>query len=99
MVIIKFSQKIILTLYLVLFINNFSFAQIKNSMKFSIHQFKVKDLSGEIYDLSCLKGKKVMIVNTASKCGLTPQYEKLEMLYKKYNSKNFIIIGFRLIIF
>ena len=62
--------------------------------KQSIHQFKVKDLDGNDFDFSSLKGKKVMIVNTASKCGLTPQYEKLEALYKKYSSKNFIIIGF-----
>jgi glutathione peroxidase len=62
--------------------------------KQSIHQFKVKDLEGNDFDFSTLKGKKVMVVNTASKCGLTPQYEKLEALYKKYSEKNFIIIGF-----
>jgi glutathione peroxidase len=60
----------------------------------TIHQFKVKDLEGNDFDFATLKGKKVMVVNTASKCGLTPQYEKLEALYKKYQSKNFIIIGF-----
>jgi glutathione peroxidase len=62
--------------------------------KQSIHQFKVNDLEGNDFDFASLKGKKVMIVNTASKCGLTPQYEKLEALYKKYDSKNFVIIGF-----
>jgi glutathione peroxidase len=62
--------------------------------KQSIHQFKVNDLDGNNFDFASLKGKKVMIVNTASKCGLTPQYEKLEALYEKYKSKNFIIIGF-----
>jgi glutathione peroxidase len=60
----------------------------------TIHQFKVKDIEGNTFDFSTLKGKKVMIVNTASKCGLTPQYEKLEALYDKYKAKNFIIIGF-----
>lgn len=60
----------------------------------SIHQFKVKDLEGNEYDLSSLKGKKVMVVNTASKCGLTPQYKDLQAIYDKYNSGNFIIIGF-----
>jgi glutathione peroxidase len=60
----------------------------------TIHQFKVKDLEGNDFDFATLKGKKVMVVNTASKCGLTPQYEKLEALYKKYQSKNFVIIGF-----
>jgi glutathione peroxidase len=60
----------------------------------SIHQFKVKDIDGNYFDFDKLKGKKVMIVNTASKCGLTPQYEKLEALYQKYQDKNFVIIGF-----
>lgn len=62
--------------------------------KESIHQFKVEDIEGKTFDFSSLKGKKIMIVNTASKCGLTPQYEKLEEIYKKYKSKNFVIIGF-----
>jgi glutathione peroxidase len=59
-----------------------------------IYQFKVTDLYGEPFDFSTLKGKKIMIVNTASKCGLTPQYEDLEKLYKEYKDKDFIIIGF-----
>ncbi len=67
--------------------------QIKNK-KMSIHEFKVESISGESYDFSNLKGKKVMIVNTASKCGLTPQYEQLEALYQKYKGSNFIIVGF-----
>lgn len=62
--------------------------------KQSIHQFKLKDLEGNDFDFSSLKGKKVMVVNTASKCGLTPQYEELEAIYKKYQNKNFVIVGF-----
>ena len=62
--------------------------------KESIHQFKVEDIEGKSFDFSSLKGKKIMVVNTASKCGLTPQYEKLEAIYKKYKSNNFVIIGF-----
>jgi len=62
--------------------------------KESIHQFKVEDIEGKTFDFSSLKGKKIMVVNTASKCGLTPQYEKLEAIYKKYKNKNFTIIGF-----
>jgi glutathione peroxidase len=60
----------------------------------SIYQFKVKDINGKTFDFAALKGKKLMIVNTASKCGLTPQYEQLEDLYTKYKNKNFVIIGF-----
>jgi glutathione peroxidase len=63
-------------------------------MKNSIHTFTAEDINGNTFDLSSLKGKKVMIVNTASKCGLTPQYEKLEALYQQYKDKNFVIIGF-----
>ena len=63
-------------------------------MENSIHQFKVKDIYGDSFDFSTLKGKKIMIVNTASKCGLTPQYEKLQSLYEKYGDDKFIIIGF-----
>ena len=60
----------------------------------NIYDFSVKDINGNNYNLSQLKGKKVMIVNTASECGLTPQFRDLEALYEKYKDKNFAIIGF-----
>lgn len=60
----------------------------------SIYQFTVQDINGDDFSLSDLEGKKVMIVNTASKCGLTPQYEQLESLYNTYKDQNFVIIGF-----
>lgn len=60
----------------------------------SVHQFKVEDINGNTFDMASLKGKKVMIVNTASKCGLTPQYEQLEAVYEKYKDQNFVIVGF-----
>ena len=59
-----------------------------------IYDFKVTDLKGEIFDFATLKGKKIMIVNTASKCGLTPQYKGLQKLYETYQNKNFVIVGF-----
>lgn len=62
--------------------------------KETIYSFKVKDLSGNEFDFASLKGKKILIVNTASKCGLTPQYKDLEAIYEKYKEKNFVIIGF-----
>lgn len=72
-------------------------AQNKTEMaieKQNIYQFKVEDLSGNTFDFATLKGKKVMIVNTASKCGLTPQYKDLEAIYKEYKDKGFVIVGF-----
>jgi glutathione peroxidase len=60
----------------------------------SFYDFTVKDITGEDYPLSSLKGKKVLIVNTASKCGFTPQYDGLQELYEKYGGENFMIIGF-----
>jgi len=60
----------------------------------SLYDFTVTDINGNDFALSQLAGKKVMVVNTASKCGLTPQYEDLERLYKEYSEKGFVIIGF-----
>jgi len=59
-----------------------------------IFQFQVTDLYGDDFDFSKLKGKKIMVVNTASECGLTPQYEGLQKLYDTYKDKNFVIVGF-----
>ena len=60
----------------------------------SIHQFTVNDIEGMPFDMSTLKGKKVMIVNTASECGQTPQYKDLQLLYDQYKDRNFVIVGF-----
>jgi len=60
----------------------------------SIHQFNVKDIEGKEFSFSSLKGKKIMVVNTASKCGLTPQYKQLQAVYDKYKEKGFVIVGF-----
>ena len=61
----------------------------------AFYSFKVETIDGKPFDFSTLKGKKVMVVNTASKCGLTPQYEELEKLYRDYSGAgDFVIIGF-----
>ncbi len=59
----------------------------------SIYDFKVEALDGGTIDFASFKGKKILIVNTASKCGYTPQYEGLEALYKKMGGK-LVIVGF-----
>lgn len=93
-------MKIIFVIFLgiLLFWSFKSYAQEKQTNlpleKQTIYQFKVKDLFGNDFDFASLKGKKIMIVNTASKCGYTPQYKELEALYEEYKSKNFVIIGF-----
>ncbi len=63
-------------------------------MNNSIHQFRVKNTQNKEINLEDYKGKVVLIVNTASKCGLTPQFDKLEKLYKEFHSKGFEILGF-----
>jgi glutathione peroxidase len=62
--------------------------------KQTIYQFKVTDINGDEFNFASLKGKKILIVNTASKCGYTSQYKDLEALYEKYKNKNFVIVGF-----
>lgn len=63
------------------------------SLGMTIYDFKVPSLDGGSIDFSAYKGKKILVVNTASKCGFTPQYKELEELYEKYKGK-LVIIGF-----
>ena len=60
----------------------------------NIYNFKVRDIDGKDVKLKSYKGKVVMVVNTASKCGYTPQYEGLQALYDKYKDKGLVILGF-----
>lgn len=59
----------------------------------SIHSFKITSIDGGIIDFAAFKGKKILIVNTASECGYTPQYKDLEKLYTAYKDK-LVIVGF-----
>jgi glutathione peroxidase len=59
-----------------------------------LYKFSAKDIDGNDFSFEELKGKVVLIVNTASKCGFTPQYEGLQKLYEKYKDKGLMILGF-----
>lgn len=76
---------------LMIFLSISLFAK-ENTM--SIYDFSVKDIEGKDVSLSKYKDKVLLIVNVASKCGFTPQYEGLENLYKKYKNEDFMILGF-----
>lgn len=78
-----------LLLFLILVLPTVLMAQTK-----TFYDFSVLSIDGEKVDLSTFKGKKVLVVNVASKCGHTPQYEILEDLYRKYKDQNFVVIGF-----
>jgi glutathione peroxidase len=60
----------------------------------SVHDFKVKNIKGEDIDLSGYKGKVLLIVNVASKCGATPQYDPLQSVHAKYADKGLVVMGF-----
>ncbi len=78
---------------LLLMFSFFATAQTLDAQIKSVYDIKIKALDGSEIDLSKYKGKKILIVNTASKCGYTPQYEGLEKLYEQYKDK-LVIIGF-----
>lgn len=84
------KSRVILLLLMVQFTSLYS--QMDTLQKF--HDFIVSDINGDEFRFSALKGKKVLIVNTASKCGFTPQYKELQELYEQFGGEHFEIIGF-----
>ena len=67
----------------------------ENMLGESIYQFKVTDIEGKEFDFKSLKGKKILVVNTASECGLTPQYEQLQALYDEFGANGkFVVVAF-----
>lgn len=69
-------------------------SEVGNAKSIYDQHFEIVDIYGNPFDINELKGKRLMLVNTASKCGFTYQYEELEKLYQKYKDKNFVIVGF-----
>jgi glutathione peroxidase len=82
-------MKALLFIVMSMTITSVSFAQTN-----SFYDFTTKDIDGKELKMSDFKGKKVLVVNVASKCGNTPQYETLEQLYQKYGTDKFVIVGF-----
>ena len=81
-------MKQLLTIAVIAVLSAFTFPAVN-----SIHAFKIKSIDGGTIDFSSFKGKKILVVNTASKCGYTPQYEALEKVYEQYKDK-LVIVGF-----
>lgn len=63
-------------------------------MNTPFYNFKARSIQGKEVQMSTYKGKTILVVNTASKCGFTPQFEGLENMYRKYKDKDFVILGF-----
>jgi glutathione peroxidase len=84
---------IIVSLSMLFFFNFFFAPNPQTVVPGSIYDFKVIALDGSTIDFAAFKGKKILIVNTASKCGFTPQYQTLEDMYAKYKDK-LVIVGF-----
>lgn len=85
-------RKLYLTLFMLLSV--FSISTLKAANPVELYNFKVKSIQGEQVKLNVYEGKVILVVNTASKCGLTPQYEGLQELYSSLNSKGFVVLGF-----
>lgn len=67
---------------------------LEENLKDRIYDYTVSDINGKSVSLSAYEGKVMLIVNVASKCGFTPQYEGLEMIYREYKQDGFVILGF-----
>lgn len=88
------KSRLVILLILFVFGNSFTIGLNMDNNKKSIYDFVVKDIDGRNVKLSDYRGKVLMIVNVASKCGYTPQYEGLQKIYEQYKDKGFEILAF-----
>ena len=88
------KRKLILTLLVAVAFAGLNFLETVSAKNAPIYKFKMKDIDGNDVKLKKYKGSLLLIVNTASQCGYTPQYEGLQALYDKYKSEGFYVLGF-----
>ena len=88
------NMKLPIAILCLIFISIFALTAQENKSATSFYHFKAKSLQGKEISMKEYTGKVVLVVNTASKCGFTPQYEGLEKLYKEYKDKGLVILGF-----
>jgi glutathione peroxidase len=88
------KRNLILAIFVLTAFAGLSFLQIVSAKNAPLYKFKMKDIDGKDVPLKKYKGDVVLIVNVASKCGYTPQYEGLQATYEKYKAQNFTILGF-----
>lgn len=88
------ADKLIMKYTALVFFFTFLCSSIHSQTMQIFYDFKVQTIDGKEFDFAQLKGKKVLIVNTTSECGFTPQYAELEELYKKFGGEKFTILGF-----
>lgn len=88
------KRNLILSLFVLFAFTGLNLLEVASAKSAPLYSFKMKDIDGKAVKLKKYKGEVLLIVNTASKCGYTPQYEGLQVIYEKYKTRGFNILGF-----